>query len=86
MRAVPLHSRSCIINGEAVLGHIRSHGCRDLLVYCVSGTVPPEGGANTCAYSSSTSLSASSSALWGATIYAELSDSGPGGGPVWNND
>jgi hypothetical protein len=79
MRAVPLHSRSCIINGEAVR-------CRDLLVYCVSGTVPPEGGANTCAYSSSTSLSASSSALWGATIYAELSDSGPGGGPVWNND
>jgi hypothetical protein len=25
------------------MGHIRSHGCCDLLVYCVSGTVPSEG-------------------------------------------
>ena len=59
------------------MGHIRSHGCRDLLVYCVSGTVAPEGGANTCAYSSSTSSSASSSALWARRSMRSCRKAGP---------
>jgi ATP-dependent DNA ligase len=41
------------------------------------GSVPPEGGANTCAYSSSTSSSASSSALWARRPMRSCRTAGP---------
>ena len=61
------------------MGHIRSHGCRDLLVYCVSGRWHQRA-VQTHAPIFLDLLVGIVIGAVGATIYAELSGSGPRGG------
>ena len=58
------------------MGHIRSHGCHDLLVYCVSGRCHQRA-EQTHAPILPRLLVGIVIGAAGATIYAELSDSGP---------
>jgi hypothetical protein len=62
------------------MGHIRSPGCRDLLVYCVLWDGATRGRSKHMRLFFLDLLVGIVIGAVGATIYAELSDSGPGGG------